>query len=117
MTEISQAEEISALKKELSKLRLETNLRKSLAMQLEKQKQIADEAKAVALSQSQQLESVSEQLAKYLSPQIYDQIFSGKQSVEVTVRPVQVRLGHQSCGQVDELFQSNRAAVVVVDFS
>ena len=83
MTEISQTEEIKALKKELSKLRLETNLRKSLAMQLEKQKQIADDAKAVALSQSQQLESVSEQLSKYLSPQIYDQIFSGKQSVEV----------------------------------
>ena len=83
MTEITQEEEIASLKKELSKLRLETNLRKSLAMQLEKQKQIADEAKAVALSQSQQLEAVSEQLAKYLSPQIYDQIFSGKQSVEV----------------------------------
>ena len=83
MTEITAEEEIAALKKELSKLRLETNLRKSLAMQLEKQKQIADEAKADAQSKSQQLEAVSEQLAKYLSPQIYDQIFSGKQSVEV----------------------------------
>ena len=83
MTDITAEEEIASLKKELSKLRLETNLRKSLAMQLEKQKQIADEAKADAQSKSQQLEAVSEQLAKYLSPQIYDQIFSGKQSVEV----------------------------------
>mgnify|MGYP001262532456 CR=1 FL=1 len=83
MDEVSKSEEIVGLKKELSKLRLEANLRKSLAVQLEKQKKVADEAKAEALSKSQQLEEVSLQLSKYLSPQIYDQIFSGKQNAEV----------------------------------
>lgn len=75
--------ELKDLKKELSRLRLEANLRKSLATQLEKQKKVAEDAKAEAQSKTQQMEDVSGQLAKYLSPQIYESIFSGKQNVEV----------------------------------
>ena len=85
MTEMpkDQETELKDLKKELSRLRLEANLRKSLATQLEKQKKVAEEAKAEAQSKTQQMEDVSGQLAKYLSPQIYESIFSGKQNVEV----------------------------------
>ena len=78
-----QETELKELKKELSRLRLEANLRKSLATQLEKQKKVAEDAKAEAQSKTQQMEDVSGQLAKYLSPQIYESIFSGKQNVEV----------------------------------
>ena len=78
-----QETELKDLKKELSRLRLEANLRKSLATQLEKQKKVAEDAKAEAQSKTQQMEDVSGQLAKYLSPQIYESIFSGKQNVEV----------------------------------
>ena len=78
-----QETELKDLKKELSRLRLEANLRKSLATQLEKQKKVAEDAKAEAQLKTQQMEYVSGQLAKYLSPQIYESIFSGKQNVEV----------------------------------
>ena len=78
-----QETELKDLKKELSRLRLEANLRKSLATQLEKQKKVAEDAEAEAQSKTQQMEDVSGQLAKYLSPQIYESIFSGKQNVEV----------------------------------
>jgi len=78
-----QETELKDLKKELSRLRLEANLRKSLATQLEKQKKVAEDAKAEAQSKTQQMEDVSGQLAKYLSPQIYESIFSGKQNVEI----------------------------------
>ena len=54
-----------------------------MATQLEKQKKVAEDAKAEAQSKTQQMEDVSGQLAKYLSPQIYESIFSGKQNVEV----------------------------------
>ena len=83
MNETTPEEELQGLKKEVSRLRLEANLRKSLATQLEKQKKVAEDAKAEALTKSQQLEAVSGQLAKYLSPQIYESIFSGKQNVEI----------------------------------
>ena len=78
-----QETELKDLKKELSRQRLEANLRKSLATQLEKQKKVAEDAKAEAQLKTQQMEDVSGQLAKYLSPQIYESIFSGKQNVEV----------------------------------
>ncbi len=78
-----QETELKDLKKELSRLRLEANLRKSLATQLEKQKKVAEDAKAEAQLKTQHMEDVSGQLAKYLSPQIYESIFSGKQNVEV----------------------------------
>ena len=81
MNEAEKDLEIKSLKKEISKLRLEANMRKSLSNQLSLQKKVADESKAEALAKSEQLELISSQLSKYLSPQIHEQIFSGKQSV------------------------------------
>lgn len=78
------AKEFAQLKKENSKLKLEANLRRSLSTQLEKQKRIADEAKQEALEKSAELEILSAKLARYLSPQIYEQIFSGNQDADVT---------------------------------
>ncbi len=78
------AVEFAQLKKENSKLKLEANLRRSLSTQLEKQKKIADEAKQEALEKSAELEILSAKLARYLSPQIYEQIFSGNQDADVT---------------------------------
>jgi|TARA_B110000881_G_scaffold213949_1_gene225640 class 3 adenylate cyclase len=75
--------EISQLKKEVGKLRLESNLRKSLSVQLTMQKKVADEAKAEAQAKTEQLEGISSKLSKYLSPQIHEQIFSGEQSAEI----------------------------------
>ncbi len=84
MNDLNTTDELTLLKRELSKLKLEANLRKSLSTQLESQKKIADQAKEEALKKSGELEEVSKKLAKYLSPQIHEQIFSGKQSAEVT---------------------------------
>ena len=83
MQDINETEEIKNLKREIAKLRLEGNLRKSLSNQLTIQKKIADDAKAEALNKSEQVAKISNQLAKYLSPQIHEQIFSGKQNAEV----------------------------------
>ena len=83
MQDNNETEEIKQLKREIAKLRLEGNLRKSLSNQLTIQKKIADDAKAEALIKSEELAKISNQLAKYLSPQIHEQIFSGKQSAEV----------------------------------
>ncbi|MEE2775050.1 MAG: adenylate/guanylate cyclase domain-containing protein [Pseudomonadota bacterium] len=83
MNESEKDLEIRELKKDLAKLRLEANMRKSLSQQLTIQKKVADESKAEALSKSKELEEVSSQLSRYLSPQIHEQIFSGKQSGEV----------------------------------
>ena len=84
MNDLTAEEELTQLKRELSKLKLEANLRKSLSTQLEAQKKIADQAKEEALKKSEELEGISGKLAKYLSPQIHEQIFSGKQNAEVT---------------------------------
>ena len=81
MAESEKELEIKSLKKEISKLRLESNMRKSLSNQLSLQKKVADESKAEALAKSEELEKISSQLSKYLSPQIHEQIFKGKQSV------------------------------------
>ena len=83
MNDLSPEEELTQLKRELSKLKLEANLRKSLSTQLEAQKKIADQAKEEALKKSEELEGISGKLAKYLSPQIHEQIFSGKQSSSI----------------------------------
>ena len=83
MTENKDSEEVKNLKREVAKLRLEGNLRKSLSNQLTIQKKIADDAKSEALAKSEEVEKISKQLAKYLSPQIHEQIFSGKQKAEV----------------------------------
>ena len=83
MTENPEIDELKTLKREVAKLKLEANLRKSLADQLGVQKKIADEAKEEVEKKSKEVEAISSQLAKYLSPQIHEQIFSGKQNAEV----------------------------------
>lgn len=47
-------------------------------------KQRAEAAHALVAEKNHRLESLSNQLSKYLSPQIYASIFSGDQSVEIT---------------------------------
>ena len=68
-------EELKALKQENSKLKLEARLRKSLASELERQKTLVQEAKVEADAQRDKLQKASEQLSKYLSPQICEKIF------------------------------------------
>ena len=83
MDESQEIDELKNLKREVAKLKLEANLRKSLADQLGVQKKIADDAKEEVEKKSKEVEAISNQLAKYLSPQIHEQIFSGKQNAEV----------------------------------
>ena len=47
-------------------------------------KQRTDEANALVTEKNAALEALSAKLAKYLSPQIYNSIFSGKQTVEIS---------------------------------
>ena len=74
-------EDIKVLKSQLNKLKLESQLRKNLSSELERQKQIAVTSQNEALKKSEELELISKQLSKYLSPQLYEQIFSGKEQV------------------------------------
>jgi len=69
-------EELKLLKKENSKLKLEARLRKSLSVEIERQKGIVQAAKEEAEKQQQLLQKASDRLSKYLSPQICEQIFS-----------------------------------------
>ena len=69
-------EELKLLKKENSKLKLEARLRKSLSVELERQKGIVQAAKEEAEKQQQLLQKASDRLSKYLAPQICEQIFS-----------------------------------------
>ena len=69
-------EELKLLTKENSKLKLEARLRKSLSVELERQKGIVQAAKEEAEKQQQLLQKASDRLSKYLSPQICEQIFS-----------------------------------------
>ncbi len=83
MDAVPEKDEFLALKKELTKLRLEAKLRKSLSVAPTRQKSITDTGKTDTLSKSQQLAELSAKLEKYLSPQIYEQIFSGQHDAEV----------------------------------
>ncbi len=71
------------VEKEAKKLRLETMLSKNLSTELEKEKQVAIEAQELYKKKSGELETLSNQLAKYLSPQVYQSIFSGEQEVNL----------------------------------
>jgi len=75
--------EAKKLQAELRKFRLESKLRKNLSTELEKQKLVAVEAQQEALTKTNELEEISQQLSKYLSPQLYQSIFSGKQHVHI----------------------------------
>ena len=76
-------EQFALVKKENAKLKMETSLRKSLANELEKQKVISEEAKQVALSAAEELKSLSLNLSRYVSPQIYKKVFDEQTSVQL----------------------------------
>ena len=71
------------IRKENSKLKIEAQLRKSLSLQLEKQRLAIAKAKTAAQQKSDELQLISTQLSKYLSPQLHKRIFDDKQSVQV----------------------------------
>ena len=64
-------------------LKIESQLRKNLSTEFERQKKIAVEAQELALEKKNEIEEISNQLSKYLSPQIYQEIFSGEQQVNI----------------------------------
>ena len=77
MAESEKEFKIKSLQKEISKLRLEANMRKSLSTQLSLQKKVADESKAEALAKSEELEKF------HLSSQnIYHHKYMNKYLVE-----------------------------------
>jgi class 3 adenylate cyclase len=83
MDDVTPNEELKKLKSQLSRLKLEAKLRRNLASEIEKQKQIALAARSVAQEKTKELEVLSSQLAKYLSPQLYHSIFSGEKLVNI----------------------------------
>ena len=84
MIEDSLEEENKKLKRLVGKLQLEANLKKNLGIQVEKQKTALFEAKSEALKKSEELTNLTDRLSKYLSPQIYKQVFSEENSATVT---------------------------------
>ena len=75
--------EVRTLKMQIAKLQLESKLRRNLASELDKQKQIAKNAEELANEKSKEIEEIASQLSKYLSPQLYDSIFSGEKKVSI----------------------------------
>ena len=77
----------SAKTKELDKmvkrLKLESQLRKNLSSEMERQKEVAVKAQELAIERKNEIEAISNQLSKYLSPQLYQSIFSGEQKVDL----------------------------------
>ena len=71
-------DEIKQLQRQVSKLQLEAKLRKSVANELERQKNLVQQAKEEAEEQRAILKVASDRLSKYLSPQICDQILRGE---------------------------------------
>ena len=67
----------------IKKLKLESQLRKNLSSEFERQKEIAVEAQELATEKKNEIEVISNQLSKYLSPQLYQSIFSGEQQVDI----------------------------------
>ena len=67
-------EEIKQLKRQVSKLQLEAKLRKSVANELEKQRNLVQKARDEAEEQKTKFEKASARLSQYLSPQICEQI-------------------------------------------
>ena len=74
-------EELKSLKRQLMKLKLESKLRQNLAKELDRLKIIAEKAELLAKEKSEEIEAIANQLSKYLSPQLYDSIFSGEKKV------------------------------------
>ncbi|KRO87727.1 MAG: adenylate/guanylate cyclase domain-containing protein [Paracoccaceae bacterium] len=80
---VSLEEQFALLKKENAKLKMESSLRKSLANELEKQKVISEEARRAALSTAEELKSLSLNLSRYVSPQIYKKVFDDQGDVQL----------------------------------
>ncbi len=59
---------------------------KQAELELIKAKQRTEDANALVTEKNAALEALSAKLSKYLSPQIYKSIFSGKQTVEISSR-------------------------------
>ena len=70
-------QEIEKLKKENKKLSLESKLRKSMAVELDRQKQLLRQATEEVEAQKDKIEGISLKLSRYLPVQLYEQIFSG----------------------------------------
>ena len=79
----SAKEKARELDKLLKKQKLEVQLRKNLADEMQKQKEIAISAEKMALEKKNEIELISKQLSKYLSPQIYNSIFSGEKKADI----------------------------------
>ena len=80
MVDISE-DELKTLKSQLSRLKLETRLRKDLGSELDRQKLIAENAEILAKQRGDEISEISRKLAKYLPEQLYNSIFSGKTDV------------------------------------
>ena len=70
-------QEIKGLKKENKKLSLESKLRKSMAVELDRQKELLRQATEEVEAQKEKIEGISLKLSRYLPVQLYEQIFSG----------------------------------------
>ena len=77
----NQSTEIRSLKMQVAKLQLESKLRRNLASEIDKQKQLARNAEEIAKEKSREIEEIASQLSKYLSPQLFASIFSGEKKV------------------------------------
>ena len=77
----NQSSEIRSLKMQVAKLQLESKLRRNLASEIDKQKQLAKNAEEIAKEKSREIEEIASQLSKYLSPQLFASIFSGEKKV------------------------------------
>ena len=73
------ADEIKQLQRQVSKLQLEAKLRKSVANELERQKNLVQKARDEAEEQRAKFERASERLSQYLSPQICEQILGSEE--------------------------------------
>ncbi len=80
---LSAKEKARELDKLLKKQKLEVLLRKNLADEMQKQKELAINAQQLALEKKNEIEAISNQLSKYLSPQIYNSIFSGEKKADI----------------------------------
>lgn len=79
----NQSSEIRSLKMQVAKLQLESKLRRNLASEIDKQKQLARNAEEIAKKKSREIEEIASQLSKYLSPQLFTSIFSGEKKVVI----------------------------------
>ena len=70
-------QELEKLKKENKKLSLESKLRKSMAVELDRQKELLRQATEEVEAQKEKIEGISLKLSRYLPVQLYEQILSG----------------------------------------